>query len=147
MARPDEEAIAAVAARLVRIGPNPHFFDYPTLFISVVATVEKWWPGGRAVFDDVLPTMIARSLAAALGTLSVPLVFVITRRVVSVRAALAAAALLAVAFLHVRDSLFGVTDTPMTFMVLLAFYAIVALLAENAAWWGVLIAAVLCGLA
>jgi 4-amino-4-deoxy-L-arabinose transferase-like glycosyltransferase len=147
MARPDEEAITAVAARLVRIGPNPHFFDYPTLFIAVVAAIEKWWPGGQAVFDDVLPTMIARSLAAGLGTASVPLVFAITRRFATTRAALAAAALLAVAFLHVRDSHFGVTDTPMTFMVLLAFYATVVLVAESARWWGVLIAAILCGLA
>jgi hypothetical protein len=37
------------------------------------------------------------------------------------------AALLAVAFLHVRDSHFGVTDVPMTFMILLAFAAIVSL--------------------
>jgi hypothetical protein len=147
MARPDEEAILAIAARAVLIGPNPHFFDYPTLFMYAVAAIERAWPGGRIVFDDVVPTMIARSLAASLGTASVPLVFVITRRLMSTRAALAAAALLAVAFLHVRDSHFGVTDVPMTFMVLFAFYAIVRLSAGPARWWSVLGAAVLCGLA
>jgi len=147
MARPDEEAIVAIAARVVTIGPNPHFFDYPTLFMYVVAFVERSWPGGRAVFDDVVPTMIARTLAAALGTASVPLLFVAARRLFSPRAALAAAALLAVAFLHARDSHFGVTDVPMTFMVLLAFCAIVSLRFDGGRWWNVLAAAVLCGLA
>ena len=41
--------------------------------------------------------------------------------------ALAAAALLSLAFLHVRDSHFGVTDVPMTFLVLVAFLFIVRL--------------------
>jgi hypothetical protein len=147
MARPDEEAILAIAARAVLIGPNPHFFDYPTLFMYAVAAIERAWPGGRAVFDDVIPTMIARTLAASLGTASVPLLFVATRRLLTTRAAFAAAALLAVAFLHVRDSHFGVTDVPMTLMVLLAFYAIVRLSTGPVRSWGVLGTAILCGLA
>src|SRR5262249_39256514 len=145
MARPGEEAITAIAARVVLVGPNPHFFDDPTLFMYAVALIEKWWPGGRAVFDDVLPAMIARTLSAALGTASVLVLFVVVRRLFSLRAALAASALLAVAFLHVRDSHFGVTDVPMTFMVLVAFLAIVSLAIDRAHWWNVLAAAIFCG--
>jgi hypothetical protein len=147
MGRPDEEAITTIAAGIVLRGPNPKFFDYPTLFIYIVAFVEKLWPGGRAVLDDTLPTMISRSIAAALGTLSVPLVLLIARRLFSVRAALVSSALLAVAFLHVRDSHFGVTDIPMTFMVLLALWLVVSRPLDSRHWWNVVLAAVACGLA
>lgn len=147
MARPDEETITATAARIVLYGPDPKFFNYPTLFMYIVAAVERMWPGGPPVFDDVVPTMIARTVTATLGTLSVPLLFVAARALVPARTALVAAALLAVAFLHARDSHFGVTDVPMTFMVLLAFTAIVTRPLDRAHWWNVAIAALLCGLA
>jgi Dolichyl-phosphate-mannose-protein mannosyltransferase len=147
MARPDEEAITATAAHIVLYGPDPKFFDYPTLFMYLVAFVERVWPGGSPVFDDIIPTMIARTVAATLGTLSIPLLFVTARAILPVPTALTAAALLAVAFLHVRDSHFGVTDVPMTFMVLLAFFVIVSQRLDRAHWWNVALAALLCGLA
>ncbi|HEX7140352.1 MAG TPA: phospholipid carrier-dependent glycosyltransferase, partial [Vicinamibacterales bacterium] len=147
MARPDEEAITTIAARFVLIGPNPNFFDYPTLFMHVVASIERFWPGGQAVFDDTLPRLISRSLSAGLGTATIPLLYVIGRRLFSTRAGLMASAFLAIAFLHVRDSHFGVTDVPMTFMVTLAFLAIVWLPEDRAPLWLVATAAVLCGLA
>jgi len=147
MARPDEEAITTIASRFILIGPNPNFFDYPTLFTYAVAFVERLWPGGQAVFDDTLPRLISRSIAAALGTASIPLVYLIGRRLFSMRAGLLAAAFLAIAFLHVRDSHFGVTDVPMTFMVVLALLVIVAMPADRAPWPMTAFAAVLCGLA
>ena len=147
MARPDEEAITTIASRFVLIGPNPNFFDYPTLFTYAVAFVERLWPGGQAVLDDTLPRLISRSMAAALGTASIPLVYLIGRRLFSMRAGLLAAAFLAVAFLHVRDSHFGVTDVPMTFMVVLAMLVIVAMPADRSPWPMTAFAAVLCGLA
>ena len=147
MARPDEEAITTIAARFVLIGPNPNFFDYPTLFMHVVAFIERSWPGGQAVLDGTLPRLISRSLAAGLGTATVPLIFVIGRRLFTMRAGLLASAFLSIAFLHVRDSHFGVTDVPMTFMAVLAFLVIVCLPAERAPLWMAAVAAVLCGLA
>ncbi len=147
LARPDEEAISATAARILLRGPDPKFFDYPTLFMYVVAFVERMWPGGPPIFDDTIPTMIARSLAAALGTASIPLLFVAARALFSASTALAAAALLAVAFLHVRDSHFGVTDVPMTFMVLAAFTLVVSLRLDRRRWWNIALAGLVCGLA
>ena len=147
MARPDEEAITATAAQIVLHGSDPKFFDYPTAFMILVAFVERAWPGGAPVFDDTAPTMIARTISATLGTLSVPLLDFATRANFSVSAGLIASALLAVAFLHVRDSHFGVTDVPMTFMVLLAFMVIVSRPLDRAHWWNIAIAALLCGLA
>jgi 4-amino-4-deoxy-L-arabinose transferase-like glycosyltransferase len=147
MARPDEEAITSTAAQIVLHGSDPKFFDYPTAFMYLVAFVERSWPGGAPVFDDTAPTMIARTISATLGTLSVPLLYFATRAKFSVSAGLMAAALLAAAFLHVRDSHFGVTDVPMTFMVLLAFTVIVSRPLDRAHWWNIAIAALLCGLA
>jgi 4-amino-4-deoxy-L-arabinose transferase-like glycosyltransferase len=147
LARPDEEAIAATAAQIVLHGPDPKFFDYPTLFMYAVALVERVWPGGPPVFHETQPTMIARALAALLGTLSVPLLFVAARALFRVPTAIISSALLAVAFLHVRDSHFGVTDVPMTFMVLAAFTAIATLRLDSEHWWNIVLAALLCGLA
>lgn len=147
LTRPDEEAIVTVAGRVLRGNFNPGFFDYPTGFMYLVAAAERLLLGGLADPDDLRPFLIARVLSATLGTLSVPLLFIIVRRLYSTRAALIAAGLLAVAFLHVRDSHFGVTDVPMTFMTLLAFAAIVSWTLERPRGSRVLIAAVLCGLA
>ena len=115
--------------------------------MHAVAFVERLWPGGQAVLDDTLPRLISRSLSAGLGTASVPLVFLIGRRLFSTRAGLLASGFLAIAFLHVRDSHFGVTDVPMTFMVLLAFLVIVSMPMDRAPWWMAALAAVVCGLA
>ncbi len=147
LTRPDEEAIVTVASRVLHGDFNPGFFDYPTLFMYVVAFVQKGWLGGPADPNDLRPFMIARVLSAILGTLSVPLLFVIVRRLYSTRTALVASALFATAFLHVRDSHFGVTDVPATFMTLAAFAAIVFLVFDQPRWPAVLFASVLCGLA
>ena len=124
--RPDEETIASVTGRILRSGANPEFFRYPSLFMYVMALVERAGSGAGARADGASVYITARVVAAVLGTATVPLLFVAARRVFSTSAALIAAALLAVAFLHVRDSHFGVTDVPATFMVVAAFTAIVA---------------------
>jgi hypothetical protein len=49
--------------------------------------------------------------------------------------------------LHVRDSHYGVTDAPATFMILLAFWATVSLPLDGSHWWNVALAGSLCGLA
>jgi 4-amino-4-deoxy-L-arabinose transferase-like glycosyltransferase len=72
---------------------------------------------------------------------------VIGRRLFATRAGLLASAFLAIAFLHVRDSHFGVTDVPMTFMVMLALLVIVCLPSQRAPVWMTAVAAVVCGLA
>lgn len=145
LARPDEEAIASAVARIVRYGPNPQFFDYPTAFFYAVALVEKTAPDPGLDTSRAITT--ARRISASCGILCVPLLFVAARRLCSERVAVIGAALLAVAFLHVRDSHFGVTDVPMTFMVLLAFAAIVSLPRDHPRWPPVAAAAFLCGLA
>src|SRR4030095_4191602 len=80
------------------------------------------------------------------GIASVLIVFRIGLRLFGRTAGLPAAALLSLAFLHVRDSHFGVTDVPMTFMTLVAFLFVVRV-SESDATKDLIAAAVLSGLA
>jgi len=145
--RPDEETIASVTGRLLRAGPNPEFFRYPTLFMYVMAAIDRVRFGRVNVIDESSVYLSARIVAALLGTASIPLLFIAARRLTTTAAALFAAALCAVAFLHVRDSHFGVTDVPAAFMIVAAFTAIVVGPLERPTKRNVALAGLLCGLA
>jgi 4-amino-4-deoxy-L-arabinose transferase-like glycosyltransferase len=134
--RPDEEAVASVALLIFGRNFNPHFFDWPTLFMYVVAAclvpyfqVGRYlgWFRGESHFVRVVgsdPTMIfliARTLSVIAGVSSVWIVHRIARRMFDEATALVAAAFLALAFLHARDSHFGVTDVPATCLILVSF--------------------------
>ena len=160
--RPDEDAISAIAGGLRWGDLNPHVFNYPALFMVAVATVlvtlrgverllHKVMPFHfRSLLDDASGTtinyMVARLLSAAAGIASVWVIFRIALRLFDRTTALAAAALLALAYLHVRDSHYGVTDVPMTFMVLIAFLYVVRL-SESGARRDLAIAGLTAGLA
>ena len=130
-ARPDEGQVAGTAAGLVSAGTlNPHFFAYPSLFLyllgAVYATVcsagaaVHAYPTLQACLEaDAQLILIGRAVTALAGTAAVAATYAVGRRL-HPRAGLPAALLLAVAFLHVRESHFAVTDVPMTTMLLLA---------------------------
>ena len=160
--RPDEDAISAIAGGLRLADLNPHVFNYPALFMLVVAMVLFMLPSLERLLHKAMPFhfrplldgastttihyMVARVLTAAAGIASVWVVFRIALRLFDRTAALSAAALLALAFLHVRDSHYGVTDVPMSFMVLIAFLYVVRF-AESGVKRDVAIAGVTAGLA
>ncbi len=121
-ARPDEQTIAYQAMKFGRGDLNPHSFNYPSLFKYIVFGLFGGdYAIGRllgrfAGQDDFLRDFFAadsefrllmRLWSVAMGTLGVALLARAPGR-------LWGAALLAVNFLHVRDSHFGVTDTTMT---------------------------------
>jgi Dolichyl-phosphate-mannose-protein mannosyltransferase len=127
--RPDEEAVASIATLFFARDFNPHFFDWPALFMYAVAAgvvvffkIGLWlewfrgeWHFLQTISADPAPVfLIARVLSATAGIVSVWLLFRIGVRLFSQRTALVAAAFLALAFLHVRDSHFGVTDVTAT---------------------------------
>src|SRR5262245_41663299 len=158
-ARTDEEVIVDVALGVLR-DPNPHFFDWPTLFMYV--TGAAYWTlfalertlGGpirhAAVAKSSFLTTLhltARVLSAAAGTLTIAAVYAAARELFSTRVAVVAAAFLAVAFLHVRDSHFGVTDVPATLLVVRAFWAAARLATSGTTTRRVVAAGFLCGLA
>lgn len=139
-ARPDEEAVSAMAGGYYLGYFEQTDFTYPPLFILAVAAtlwfVFRALPAklprlnirlGLADPSTSAQRIVARVLSAAAGVVSVWLLFRIGARLFGRPAAFVAAAFLALAFLHVRDSHFGVTDVPMTCMVLVGFLAIVKL--------------------
>ena len=160
--RPDEDAIRAIAG-LFRAGTfNPGVYNYPALFMLAVAGVMRGLPIGERLLHKLMPfhfspllndtvttvkyTRVARGLSAVAGIASVWVVFRIGRRLFDDTAAVAGASLLALAFLHVRDSHFGVTDVPMSFMVLVAFLCAVRL-SQSGTRTDVIVAAIATGLA
>ena len=160
--RPDEDAISAIVGGFRSGDFNPHVFNYPALFMLAVASVLGILLNAERLLHRVVPFhfdslldgvsiteknyMVARLLSAAAGVASVWVIFRVGRRLFDRQAAVAAAALLSVAFLHVRDSHFGVTDVPMSFMVLLAFAAAVRL-AQSGSRKDLIFAGVTAGLA
>lgn len=69
--------------------------------------------------------LLARALSALAGTLTIYLIYCLARRLFDPLTGVVAAALLAVAFLHARDSHFGVTDVSMVMLVVAAVLALV----------------------
>ena len=139
-ARPDELLLIGVVIGFFRGDPNPHFFEYPTLYLYVLAGVYclfyarsmlAGWVRDSAEFAasfkvNFVPFFLAaRATAALLGGATVALVHAIARPLFGVTAGLLAALFMAVAFLHVRDSHYATTDVPMVFFVAAAMLAIV----------------------
>lgn len=136
LCRPDE---AVLVHRALAVGGgdlNPHFFNYPSLHIYLLAAslglhcAAGLAAGVYAGSQDFLfsyladPTAIfltGRLLTAALGTATVVLAYLAGRRLGGERAGLCAAGFLALAFLHVRDSHFATVDVPATFWILAAY--------------------------
>jgi 4-amino-4-deoxy-L-arabinose transferase-like glycosyltransferase len=127
----DEPEIVERAFNMMRAGSlNPQgFFDYPGLYIYVQFLVSclrfiagalsgAWSSLGAATTPSFY--LWGRAVTAAIGVLTVLLVFRIGLRWGG-RYALLAAALLAVMPLHVRYSHYVLTDTPLTFFVTLTF--------------------------
>ncbi len=134
-ARPDETQIIEVTRKLLSGDLKPNFFDYPWLYMwvstglylcySFVGILAGWF---SSVADFVASWpyawepyfLINRALSATLGSVTVLAVYGVGRRLWDQRTALVAAFFMALAFIHVRDSHFGSTDTMMTLLIVLS---------------------------
>jgi 4-amino-4-deoxy-L-arabinose transferase-like glycosyltransferase len=125
-ARPDEEVSTGVASRMLRGDLNPRFFHWPSftfyLFAALYAIAGAF---RRLATDTAIPSytqqvLIGRAAVALAGTATLIVLFRLGRRAVDEKTGLIAAALLAVALLHVRESHFAMADVLMTFWVTLA---------------------------
>jgi 4-amino-4-deoxy-L-arabinose transferase-like glycosyltransferase len=127
---PDEPEVMERAVRMMKTGDlNPHFFDYPSLYMYVEAAVSvvrfmvgamqgKWAALAHAPTDDFY--LWARAMTALLGTATVWVVYRAGLRW-GPQTALLAAVLIAVMPLHVRESHYVLTDVPTTFVVMVTF--------------------------
>jgi 4-amino-4-deoxy-L-arabinose transferase-like glycosyltransferase len=126
----DEPETMERAVRMMKTGDlNPHFFDYPSLYMYVQAVVavarflvgamQGLWSGlAQAPTEEFY--VWGRAVTATLGTATVWIVYRAGMRW-GARTALLAAVLLAVMPLHVRESHYVLTDVPATFLVMLTF--------------------------
>jgi len=123
LARPDEEKLIGAALGVAHGDLNPHFFLYPTLFIYVMAAAFKLLFLVRPSAGMPTLHLATRLLSAAAGVATIPALYLAVSELFSKRIALISAVLLAVTFLHVRDSHFGTTDVPVTLLIVLAVWA------------------------
>jgi hypothetical protein len=130
LARPDEQYLWNLGLGIYMGDPNPHFFLYPTLLPNLLALADaafvaaaSWLQGSREAVEIALLRdpraliLIDRGIVASIGAASVLLVHRLAAEAFGWRTGIVAAALLAVAHLHVRDSHFGVTDVPLAALV------------------------------
>lgn len=133
MTRPDEEFIVSVALRFFSGDFNPRFFEWPSLYFYVVHAVFRliYLVGHlTGAFADTgafieaagnnptLLHMTLRLMSATAGVLTLLVVHGLAKALFDRTTALCATAFLAVAYLHVRDSHFGVLDVPLTLIVM-----------------------------
>ena len=130
--RPDEMTLTGKALGYGTGDFNPHFFNYPSLFSYVLLLAYGVYivflvvlEAGHSLQEVMLrlagdPSpllVISRCLSALAGAATVPVLFLLCRQVFSRWTAFAASMFLSVAYLHVRESHFGVTDALMTAFV------------------------------
>lgn len=138
LARPDEVTLVHAALNIGSKGFTPHFFNYPSLYPSILAAAYFVYailgrttgqPGGLAGLTRELavdPThllLIDRVISACLGVATVWAIYAIGRTMASRGVGLLAALFLSLAYLHARESHFGTVDVPMTFFATLTLLA------------------------
>ena len=148
MYHPDEPRYVTIAQTIVKTGDlNPHFFNYPSLFVYLHAAVYvPLYMVGRLAgslhsFADIAAphmltmgttyttqpstVLLGRGVSVVLGTASVVLVYVVGRQVYSRTVALFAALLLALAASHIEHSRFIAPDVLLVWCIMLALWAYV----------------------
>jgi hypothetical protein len=133
--RPDERHLIGFTLTIGGNKLNPGFFNYPSLYLySLFMAYGAYFAIGRLTghfssAQDLVneyalaPSalyLIDRVLVALLGTATVFLAYFIGKRIANARVGLMAALLLALSYLHVRESHFGTVDVPLGFMTTLA---------------------------
>jgi hypothetical protein len=150
--RPDEDFVANKSLGILAGELDVDFFFWPSFYFYFVAPIYATlitarhlldigpWPLDRAVAaaaGDPTPYLLTiRVLGALFGTACVMPVWALARRVVGMGPALVAALLAAVSFLSVRESHFGLQDSPAALVVAFALLsAAVARSRRSLLWW------------
>ncbi|MHB1162451.1 MAG: ArnT family glycosyltransferase, partial [Chloroflexota bacterium] len=161
--QPEETSIYFRLANELALGGkwNPYYFQNPSLFIYLLG-VEfiGVYAVCRALLFGQTPSDLymvfrgeqdlfyglGRMNSVLLGAATVLLVYLVGRRLWGRRVGLMAGALMAVNFLHVRNSQYAVNDVPSTFFVVAAVFFAVRLV-EEGSWRYYALAGLMAGLA
>jgi len=120
---PDERSIVPRAWRMGQGHLDPHWYDYPSLLLGLLAPVQAFFHG---------PSFLAaRLVAAVIGLSGVATAWWLGRRAYGTGAAIVGAATVAVATTHVAYSRMAVTDVLLT----LAVTCVLALAVEGRIEW------------
>jgi 4-amino-4-deoxy-L-arabinose transferase-like glycosyltransferase len=138
--RPDESTVVDVAFKFGSGDLNPHLFKYPTFYMYILFCFYACYflfgiiNGRYSSISDLLvefgfhPTnfyLIDRCFSAFLGTATVFITYKIAKQLFNKKTGIISALFLSLAYLHVRDSHFGVTDVPMTFLIMCSLLFII----------------------
>jgi hypothetical protein len=100
---------------------GPKFFMYSPLMMYLINIVRAGYEAVAQPLDLTVPRdqvtymVLARSIAAAFSTATIPVAYAIAARIAGRAAGLLAAFFLACAVLHLRDAHFATTDMSLTF--------------------------------
>jgi 4-amino-4-deoxy-L-arabinose transferase-like glycosyltransferase len=127
---PDEHAIVERASAILRTGDyNPHWFNYPSAYIYIQALtyIPYFLISAARGFGNTIPGtapygfyFAGRLMTALLGALTVPLVYVLAKRMYGTKAVMISAVLLTLSLLHVVHSHYVTTDVPLAFFITLS---------------------------
>ncbi len=153
--RPDEEFLVPVAIDLEKDW-NPHWSICPpaqTYLVHAALRVYARMTGaGENLHDVYAPNneaqaySIARRITAAMGTATVPIIYLAAAPVFGQVGALAASAIVAVSYIHVRDSKFAKDEVPAGFWLALSIMMMLRI-ASRGHLGDYVIAGLFCGLA
>lgn len=133
----DEGIFTYLALNMGGQGLNPHYFLHPNLFLYLLLFLDGAFTlGGMAmgiftrpgdawqlyVQDPTVFYVIGRSASAVLGTLTIPLTYLIGKKVFNERVGFLGAFFLTFAFLPVQWSQLAYSDSLHTFLTTLAFF-------------------------
>ena len=134
---PDEHHYLGQASVMLASGDlNPHYFENPSLLIYVIYLLDRILPQQEQAFHvvndffnlgimdprgDYLVDLAARGVSAISGTMTVLLVYVIGEALFNRAVALFASSLMAVSFLHVRNSHYATNDVFATLFLVASF--------------------------
>jgi len=138
--RPDETIQVSQALGFFSGDFNPHYFAYPTFYRYVLFGAYLLYfligktLGRYSAISDMMdefvvnPTnfyLIDRFISAFMGTATIFIVYKIAENLFDRKTALVSSLFLSLAYLHIRDSHFGVTDASMTFLIMLSILLII----------------------
>ncbi|MGB3478371.1 MAG: glycosyltransferase family 39 protein [bacterium] len=138
--RPDESTVMQISLRFFTGDLNPHFFNYPSFYMYLLFFVYIGYFLIGTIFGMftslsyfvasfiVYPSsfyLINRFIVACMGILTVFIVYKITLQLFNKKTALIATLFCGLAYLHVRESHFGVTDIPTTLFIMCSMMYII----------------------
>jgi hypothetical protein len=153
VANTDELPIVMNAARIAATGDlNPHFFNYPSLYIYLEAAWFKlnfWFSDYQTMGQMQRPELLhaGRVLTVIMATATVLLGYLSAATLWSRAAGLTTAALIGFGYLHITQSYLIAVDVPAACLAAAAFYLAARLYVDGPKWPYYIIGGLLAGLA